>query len=534
MFFLFIWASLQTTITIDGNAVEVQFTSDYVVIGDNFSSAISQYKIIDLDLTSPIAMPDKNYEIRKIANQAFALCSISSIKFPKSLEEIGTQAFASCNCLETIDLSNTRVKSVPKYMAYDCPKLRKIIFSETVEQIEEFAFSRTHITELDLTNIKRFDITSILNCSELTSFALNKDSLFSFSENALFSKDKLSLLYTRPMSHSYIIPQNVKRVGPYAFYNSEVENVVIPETVTTIGKSAFACTSKLFMVVIKGQNLEDIGDSAFEYSSIQNISLPASVLFINQSAFKQTQIKSISLFDCIALCVPKKCFYQCKDLCSVLLPKRTEIIGASAFSGCNLKNIFFPLDLEIIDRGAFAYNPLQLVDMHPTNIKKLSRHAFRKCYQLTVVVLPWKLTTFNEACFEDDYKITLVIYCGKNKIMGHKFYTDPDVVVSTFYPDIYFADRKVVKRSICPYPLPVIVDEENGTIISDVENIDDYTKISNSTDSKPRKIIDKKKVPKKTKSPELLNNQTSGKMSFLSFMGSVIMVMAFFYALHYL
>ncbi|MDR1735489.1 MAG: leucine-rich repeat domain-containing protein, partial [Oscillospiraceae bacterium] len=62
---------------------------------------------------------------------------------------------------------------------------------------------------------------------------------------------------------SMINGKPVTQINRAFLNNNRIKAVVIPETVTSIGDSAFQANSKLEIVVIKGENLTSIGEQAF-------------------------------------------------------------------------------------------------------------------------------------------------------------------------------------------------------------------------------------------------------------------------------
>ena len=64
----------------------------------------------------------------------------------------------------------------------------------------------------------------------------------------------------------------VTEIADKAFYNSQITNVTIPNSVRRIGQQAFEETNNLKTVTIeKGSVLEEIADYAFRYSSFETI-----------------------------------------------------------------------------------------------------------------------------------------------------------------------------------------------------------------------------------------------------------------------
>ena len=90
-------------------------------------------------------------------------------------------------------------------------------------------------------------------------------------DNILYSKDGKTI-YSYPSGRtasSYTINNNVTTIGDYAFsYNSNLKNIVIPDSVTTIGKSAFYGND--FEGVVLPESVSNIGDAAFDKAVVEN------------------------------------------------------------------------------------------------------------------------------------------------------------------------------------------------------------------------------------------------------------------------
>ncbi len=111
-------------------------------------------------------------------------------------------------------------------------------------------------------------------------------------------------------------------------------SVVIPDSVTVIGKGAFRdCTS--LTDVSLGQGVTRIEDSTFFYcTSLAGITLPAGVTQIGNFALAGcTGLKSIQIPDRvtdIGYCA----FYHCTALQEIQIPAGVTYIGEGAFDGC--------------------------------------------------------------------------------------------------------------------------------------------------------------------------------------------------------
>ena len=117
-----------------------------------------------------------------------------------------------------------------------------------------------------------------------------------------------------------IIPNSVTTIGDRAFYQcSNLTSVTIGNSVTTIGESAFSGCSKLTSVTIP-DSVTTIGDWAFwNCSNLTSVTIPDSVTTIGEGVFS-----------------------GCSNLTSVTIPDSVTTIGDSAFYGCsNLTDVYY-------------------------------------------------------------------------------------------------------------------------------------------------------------------------------------------------
>lgn len=108
-------------------------------------------------------------------------------------------------------------------------------------------------------------------------------------------------------------------------------NVVIPDSVTSIGFSAFRDCESLVSVVIP-DSVTFIASSAFYHcSKLTSVTLSNSLTFINDYSFA-----------------------YCESLTSITIPNSVTSIGYCAFIGCGLTNITIPDSVTSIGDRAFA------------------------------------------------------------------------------------------------------------------------------------------------------------------------------------
>ena len=161
-----------------------------------------------------------------------------------------------------------------------------------------------------------------------------------------------------------ILPNTLTTIGSNMFSKSALKSVIIPNGVTTIESYAFfECSSLATVTFEKGSNLKTIGEAAFSgnfhpvsqaYLScpITSIEIPASVETIEQEAFKNCSKLATVTFEKGSNLKTigggynssyyHGAFISCKALTSIEIPASVETIEATAFYDCtSLKTVTF-------------------------------------------------------------------------------------------------------------------------------------------------------------------------------------------------
>lgn len=176
---------------------------------------------------------------------------------------------------------------------------------------------------------------------------------------------------------SVVIPEGVTRLDALFCGCTNLTNVVLPSTLTTINYYGFNGCQKLESISIP-ENVSFISNYAFvDCYSLKNIKLPSKIKKINAYTFT-----------------------NCINLSNVILPTELETIGQSAFSNCkNLDSIVLPKSLKEINGYAFEKcTSLKQVVM-PDTIEFLGSNVFSDCSSLTNVKLSAKIKEINSLTF---------------------------------------------------------------------------------------------------------------------------------------
>ena len=125
----------------------------------------------------------------------------------------------------------------------------------------------------------------------------------------------------------------------YSDDNTEITNLVIPNSVTTIGAWAFLGCSGLTSVIIPN-SVMSIGLSAFyECSKLTSINIGNCVTSIGKAAFRGcSNLTSVNIPNSVTS-IGDYAFISCYDLKSITIGSGVKSIGLNAFDGADIPSI---------------------------------------------------------------------------------------------------------------------------------------------------------------------------------------------------
>lgn len=220
------------------------------------------------------------------------------------------------------------------------------------------------------------------------------------------------------------LPAGLTEIPDDAFRSCEaLEEVVIPDGVTSIGKSAFSSCYNLTTGVLP-EGLSTIGNNAFAVcSSLQELVLPESLTTIGDDAFGACDaLRSVNIPAGVTQ-IGSNPFYMCSALTELTVAQENPefyiagncLIGRSSKTVIvGIGNAVIPDDgsIEIIGDNAFDSN-MSITDMViPEGVTTIGYSALRGCHNLTRLVLPTTLKSYDDVCFDDCPQLAYIDYLG--------------------------------------------------------------------------------------------------------------------------
>ena len=188
--------------------------------------------------------------------------------------------------------------------------------------------------------------------------------------------------------------------------SDNIERVTIGSEVTIL-PDGFVKNSKITEVIIPN-SVTTIGNGAFEgCSGLTSIDIPNSVGSIGYRAFKDCSgLTSVTISNSIAT-ISELAFYNCSKLTNVIIPNSVTTIDNNAFTYCyGLSSITIPNSVRAIGAGAFSgCSSLTNVSI-PNSVNSISTMTFYLCTNLASVIIPYSVTSIAAGAFYGCNKLT--------------------------------------------------------------------------------------------------------------------------------
>ncbi len=355
--------------------------------------------------------------VETIGEDAFAACSsLTQIYLPETLTTIGNYAFNNCNKLQSVRIpegavnlgngvfdycqSLTGTITIPSGVTklgysffYYCENLEGVILPDGLTRIDSsaFAYCRT-LTEIDIPSTVNyigedaFAYTGLTSVSIPEGITVLNDGAF-YKCGGLVSADLPASLKEIGEEvflgcsnlKSIDLPEGLTAIREDAFNSCGLEEIVIPDSVTTWEYRSFVSNTSLRKAVI-GNGVTQIPSSAFENcTSLTDAEISSSVTYIVNNAFM-----------------------NCTSLETIYIPDSVTSLYSSAFNGCtSLKNVRISPNVIYISDAVFNLcTSLEEIEL-PPGLISLGGGVFNGCTGLTSLTIPETVTSIGDNAFKD-------------------------------------------------------------------------------------------------------------------------------------
>ena len=279
-----------TSVTIGNSVTSIGGSAFYhcssltsVTIGNSLTS-IGDYAFYDCSSLTSVTIPNSvtsiggsafrscssltsvtiGNSVTSIGERAFYGCSsLTSITIPNSVTSIGDEAFGWCSSLTSITIPNS-VTSIGREAFYHCSSLTSVTIGNSVTNIGFGAFMMTSLTSVTLTGstIESF-------CQSTTNKELYYAELYYVDGEAYHYDRKIEL--NNQEINDLIIPNSVTSIEDYAFYNCSSLTSITFEAITPpiIGEYAFSGVSRSIPVYVPCGTVSVYNAAWSAFSNIQ-------------------------------------------------------------------------------------------------------------------------------------------------------------------------------------------------------------------------------------------------------------------------
>ena len=319
-------------------------------------------------------------------------------------------------------MTNQLQKHPVMYSRWKKMSVRMFILAMMLVQVN-FAFCAT--TQKEAYDVKVDGIYYKLNKSELTATVTYQYDVENWNGNSVTYdyvsdyKGIVSIPSTISVDGESFV---VKEISYRAFYHcSDVTDIEIPGTVTTIGMYAFDDTgwykSKSDGIVYAGKVLYKWKGETPSNTSVEVIDGTVS---ISNGAFE-----------------------NCSGLSSIVIPNSVESIGNSTFKGCeSLTNVTLPNSIVSIGNSLFSGCSKLGSIVIPNSVSVISDYAFMNCSGLVSVTLSNTLTTIESCAFQGCNSLSTISFPQSVQRIGYKAFegctnlasitiNNPDITIAT-------------------------------------------------------------------------------------------------------
>lgn len=354
--------------------------------------------------------------LKSIGRSAFENCiALTGVSMPADMESIGALAFKGCTKLASAALGSS-LTLLGDSAFYGCSALQSVELPVTVSSVGTRTFAGcSALNAVGLGNVSAVGEAAFNGCTALTEIAI-PNGVETLGNYAFYGCSSLATVTLGTQERS---SSSLKTIGDYAFAETAVKSVVLPDGVSTLGNYAFNKCASLATVSL-GNSLTAIGDYAFsDCEKLESVTFGSALETIGERAFSKVKISSLVLPATVRT-IGDYAFYYC-PLTTITFNDGLQSIGSRAFYGVSVQTLNIPNSVTSIGSYAFEKCTKLTSATLGTGISSIPDYMFSSCSALTSVVLPENITGIGKYAFQSTAFTELPLTASITEIKDYAF-----------------------------------------------------------------------------------------------------------------
>ena len=366
--------------------------------------------------------------LKSIGSEAFSYCSsLTTIGLPPSLTTLGTLAFFSAG-LTHIRIPNT-IETIGERCFRECGSLTEIAFDDGVTKLKvlnSYVFAYTNLLTFRMPqSVESLGWCPFEGIRNLHTLSVENERVSNYSiKGGMLCHDNALVWCPPAMTNTTLkIPDGITSVGTQALFGIKAKTIEFPSSLETIGQ--YACCSTDLESLVLPDTIKFINTAAFSLNQyLTQITLSNSLESLPDHGFQSANISSIVIPNSVKS-IGKYCFSYCYNLRSITLPSGSSALGGGFIAGCSNINVSFnepsdlmadeqklimnknktyvsqyfgdaenasiiiPKTIKTIKAAAFVATAIKTITFNSSSVlTTIEEEAFRNCKQLTTIELP--------------------------------------------------------------------------------------------------------------------------------------------------
>ena len=346
--------------------------------------------------------------MKAVGERAFGSCyDLEEVVMPPRVYELGERAFEGCDDLKYFSVPE-RLETIGESCFRNCERLTRFDMPRDVRVIGKNAFDGSGVVELYIPAYCEIENNTLGEMPKLQRIDVERgNTTCSSTDGALYDRDGRSLImFPQARTGSCQIPDGVELIGERAFYKSRLSEILLPNTVTRLGQSAFSGCSRLTGMWLPDGVVQLPAHVFEDCSSLHNIDL-GPINLMGESAFRGCSSLQTIRLDGRLQVIAKAAFENCRNLSAVELPSSVAVIEEKAFHECNALSAIDLSQVRQVRKQAFD-RCSRLPAAELTSVTLIEEKAFFECTSLAYVTLGDELTGIGKEAFRRCKALTQV------------------------------------------------------------------------------------------------------------------------------